>query len=298
MEVVAGGLIGPRVETTESLLAMIRGRLGALTRSGVTRLIIDVGANTDPIFPPNNATATLALEPVVWEQIRKHPRVVVVPAAVSATGGTASMAVLASRGGQAKAESSVLTFGANASALRAAGLRTLQVPLLPTTALLDAVPEAMDLWLFKTDAQGHDLALTAGAAPRALRRAHYVKNEVELEPGGMASASGMQNASNDACDFASLMREHGFENLFLWSGRHSRPSLLARGADCRANQIPPTAPTIAQFCARRGSKHAPKPPRPWGDVHWARNDTALPPPPGFCLRAKAGTCVIGCTLSV
>ena len=114
----------------------------------------------------------------------------------------------------------------------------------------------------------------------------------------MASASGMQNASNDACDFASLMREHGFENLFLWSGRHSRPSLLARGADCRANQIPPTAPTIAQFCARRGSKHAPKPPRPWGDVHWARNDTALPPPPGFCLRAKAGTCVIGCTLSV
>ena len=54
--------------------------------SSVQRVIIDLGANTDPILPPagDAAMMTLAFEPIVHNQIRASSQLMVVPAAVAA----------------------------------------------------------------------------------------------------------------------------------------------------------------------------------------------------------------------
>ena len=57
------------------------------------QVIIDVGANTDPILPAlsDSATLTLAFEPVVHNEIRPSKQLMVVPAAVASADGLRTM---------------------------------------------------------------------------------------------------------------------------------------------------------------------------------------------------------------
>ena len=62
---------------------------------GVHRVVVDIGANIDPILPSEaqrGSMLTLAFEPITFDRIRPRPGLLhVVPSAVAATDGVATM---------------------------------------------------------------------------------------------------------------------------------------------------------------------------------------------------------------
>ena len=171
---------------------------------------MNIGSNKNPVLPPANdsSVVTIAFEPVVFSRIVPHERLFVVPAAVGASSGIATMRLFAKNEGQ----SSSLLAPAQASQDYGISLaRTSErkfVPLVTMSDALSSLPNGVELWFLKTDMQGFDAtALKAGG--HLLRRAHYVKSEVN-----MLGAASYEGASNSYCnDVLPLMLAHGFEPI-------------------------------------------------------------------------------------
>ena len=69
--------------------------------TGIKSVIMNIGSNLDPIVPRTEdgpCVMSIAFEPIVHSQIPTHPRLFVVPAAIGATQGLATMTVLNANG--------------------------------------------------------------------------------------------------------------------------------------------------------------------------------------------------------
>jgi len=111
--------------------------LATLPAKGISRIIIDIGANLDPIQSPGNNTLVLAIEPVVHAGVRRRPRLLVMPAAVSDSDGVANMSVYLSRGGASRQEASFLSPALHINGVSKTGSQ-LPVPLLSASRMLTA----------------------------------------------------------------------------------------------------------------------------------------------------------------
>ena len=246
--------------------------LATLPAKGISRIIIDIGANLDPIQSPGNDTLVLAIEPVVHAGVRRRPRLLVMPAAVSDSDGVAKMSVYLSRGGASRQEASFLSPALHINGVSKTGSQ-LPVPLLSASRMFASIPKEMSVVLLKTDAQNHDFSIVR-ATGDALRRVRRIKNEVDLKAG---VAGGYVNQSNDICnDFMPYMSRRGFVLTCLITGRHSQQIVLARNPE-----------HLEAFCSRRqrntgtrwantanvaGTNRSAGLPRWWGDAYWTRHD--------------------------
>ena len=203
-------------------------------------VLLNIGSNRDPILPPANDTSVVAVafEPMVPELIEPHERLFVVPAAVSAepgiasmarTGGNSTAASLAPMAdkklqrwltknifGKSVGEGSTEVTGPKRTppATKTSGMRI--VPIVAMSALLGSLRDDLDLWYLKTDMQGFDYTGALHAAGSGIGRFHYVASEVHLL--GVEAYAGV---SNDYCARTlPWMLSHGFEPyalLTFWS---------------------------------------------------------------------------------
>ena len=174
-----------------------------------TRIVIDVGANKDPMIGRNNQTATIAFEPVVHAQLLKaletprpgnpsgrlhllERRLHVVPAAISPSDAFATMVLNDhDAGGQTSSLSAVASKGMHVSART-----TLRVPLLSLASVIELIPPRLMFWLLKTDMQGHDAPALKSLSPALLLRPCYIQAEVALH--GVPSYA--DGPGNDFCN--------------------------------------------------------------------------------------------------
>ena len=196
-------------------------------------VLLNIGSNKDPILPPANDTSVVAIafEPMVPDLIEPHERLYVVPAAVSAEPGLASMArtgfdsnaaslaPMADKKlerwlrGKMNGEDSKEATGQKKPATK----RTIRiVPIVAMSAVLGSLRDDLDLWYLKTDMQGFDYTGALHAAGSGIARFHYVASEVHLL--GVEAYAGV---SNDYCArMLPWMLSHGFEPIALltwWS---------------------------------------------------------------------------------
>ena len=224
----------------------------------ITSLIIDIGANTDPLLPrleDTGRTLTLAFEPITYNAIKLAPgRLQVIHAAVSDRAGIATMTLY---NAQDRMQSSSLS--SSTTGLGSHGHQV--VPTIPLAAVLDAVPPKVRIELLKTDTQGHDFASLAATPAASLRRAAFVKTEVWL---GRQNYAGVRN---DLCrDFLPLMRGHGYQLQAVVRLDGSR--VTRRGRE-------------EAFCADLGQRHGSGRPGSWtdeADAYWQLESTSEPIP--------------------
>ena len=221
------------------------------------QVIIDVGANTDPILPAlsDSATLTLAFEPVVHNEIRPSKQLMVVPAAVASADGLRTMGLY--HHGMVSSSLSKVTM----SDMPLVGTRAIAVLALGT--VLRAVPPNVTIALLKTDIQGHDFEAISSVPRSLLRRAPYLKTEVFLH--GHSSYNGVQN---DFCnDFVPHLTRAGYQLAAL-------VGLETRRATMRGN------PQAEAFCSqnRARQQNLPGALAFEADAYWVLEGTAQPPP--------------------
>ena len=173
--------------------------------AAIRRVILDVGANTDPLLPPADdaGALTLAFEPITFGAIAPAPgRLHVLPVAVAGFSGLATMRLYNQRD---RMQSSSLS--ASRTGLSKHGERV--VPVLALASLLQAVPPNVTIELLKTDIQGHDFATLSSVDASTLRRAPFIRAEVWL--GARQNYVGVRN---DLCrDFLPHLSALGYELL-------------------------------------------------------------------------------------
>ena len=181
---------------------------------GVRRVVLELGSNDTPLIPTDDDALTLAFEPMldVAARIARHPRVRVVPAAVSADGrgGLATMRQY----NEGSVSSSLTAPAARASwnddASRGDGSAHV-VPLLPLAQVLGSLPHGVELSLIKTDMQGADFGALRSVGRAALRRAQWLWTEMWVD-----NVRTYAGADNDFCrDYLPLMRAWGFKLVQL-----------------------------------------------------------------------------------
>ena len=232
----------------------------------VTRAIINIGSNLKPLLPPDDErVASIAFEPIVHAQIPPHPRLYVVPAAVSDVAGLSMMGVFNKDG-----ESSSLSQPAQSARWNRGKHRQPEriVPLVSMSTVLSSVPERIQIWLLMTDMQGQDFRALRSASP-TLRRVHYLITETWLH-----NVSSYRGVANSYCDdLLPLMLVLRFEPVAIVPtfGKSMRKG---EGARWRAGQGVAGA---RQYCqahsGRRQTNGADE-----ADAHWRRDDTDLPRP--------------------
>ena len=198
--------------------------------STVTSVIIDIGANTDPILPRrgDRTTMTLAFEPIVHDQIEPSRQLMVVPAAVAATDELRTMR-LYHRGMVSSSLSRISTD------MPRVGTRA--VPVLALRTVLHAIPYNVSIALMKTDIQGHDFEALSSVESSLLWRAPYLKTEVFLH--GHSEYLGVRN---DFCDdFVPHLTQRGYRLVAL-------VGLETKRATIRGND------QAAKFCAQYGDR--------------------------------------------
>lgn len=202
---------------------------------GTTSIILNFGANVDPILPPISAgpcAVTIAFEPLVHSQIEYHPQLFVIPAAVSST--RAGMATMYDYG----------KFSVSSSLSQAArpapwnngkrggqgGGRAVIVPILKLSEVLEVIPRHFPISHILTDVQGHDFELIrSGIAMIRARNVTTLKTEVFVD-----QKSSFDNAENDLClHWLPLMIEHGYVLEKLYPTREKYGSHEEAVATCR-----------------------------------------------------------------
>lgn len=235
---------------------------GVLHLPGNTsRVIMNIGSNIDPVLPPHDDPLTIAIafEPVVGCLIKKHPRLYVVPAAVSAKGAWATMGVYNSHGLSSSLSAPSTKKARYMKLLRRAQPEVLFVPVLSMVQVLEGIPPEVEIWFIKTDMQGHDFEALAGGG-ELLKRVHYLRVEAWAE-----NVYSYEGAHNDFCnDHFPYFTALGFEFVELtgyW--KHHR----FKGHDA-----------AAAFCALHKDDKAHHGIRDV-DAFWRRKGTTMPPPP-------------------
>ena len=244
----------------------------------IERLIITIGSNDEPLLSPDNQTGAIAFEPIVAGLIKPSPRLWVVPAAVAASDGIASMRVLSSQGSPEHKHASSLSRPTASTSLKIG--KTHEVQLVPTIAMrnfLSLIPAHMQLWHMKTDMQGYD-ALALSNAGSALRRLHYINSETWL-----SKTIAYEDAHNDFCeDLWPIMRRQGFRLVALYD-RHRFSDQLTPTALKHAKLHGPSAESeAAKVCKFWATKVVPQGHTAWeGEAYFMRNDTTMPLPPVY-----------------
>ena len=190
-----------------------------------TTLALTIGSHVQPLPPAPDGVA-IAFEPVVHSLIQPRPRLFVVPAAVAAEDGIATMEKFAGRHGS---QSSSLS-EPSSQAYWNHGVGIIAVPVVSFGGLLASLPpaESLTLHALKTDMQGYDFVTLASVGER-LRRAHWVLSETYLR-GDSAYKLAVGN------DFCSQLLPHmtriGFrlQELRATVGTPGRPVLASSTA--------------------------------------------------------------------
>jgi hypothetical protein len=202
---------------------------------GTTSIILNIGANVDPILPPISAgpcAISIVFEPLVYSQIEYHPQIFVIPAAVSST--RAGMATMYDYG--TLSVSSSLSQAARAAPWNngkrggQGGGRAVIVPILKLSEVLEVIPRHLPISHILTDVQGHDFDLIrSGIALIRARNVTTLKTEVFVD-----QKSSFDNAENDLClHWLPLMTEHGYVLEKLHPPREKYGSHEEAVATCR-----------------------------------------------------------------
>lgn len=151
----------------------------------IRRVWLNIGSHIDPPVSPNEDTMTIAVEPVlsIAANITKHPRLLVLPCAISDRVGIAPFYAyndgLSSSLNLAN-EAAPDLMGWKSKALPSDIPSVALVPVVTLRHLLDAIPRHIEIEVIKTDMQGHDLAAIKSAG-LAARRAKFIHHEASCD---------------------------------------------------------------------------------------------------------------------
>jgi hypothetical protein len=180
---------------------------------GVRNVILNIGANKQPLLPRREdgpCTMAIAFEPMVPDIIKPHPRLQVIPAAITSSPGLGTMVYMNNVG----ASSSLSPPGSkshwNNDPERDGALKF--VPILSLRNVLDSIPSDVKIDFLKTDMQGHDFAaISASGDALAQRQVPRVWTEVWYD-----DVSSYQGVHNDLCrDWIPFMESIGYELVGL-----------------------------------------------------------------------------------
>lgn len=137
---------------------------------GTKGIIINIGSNIDPIIPgeEDGSTHALAFEPVVSALIPPHPRLSVIPAAVSDASGLSTMHTYNIGG-----VSSSLANPASSESWNNDPTRDGKAIIVPTISLhhvLESIDQEIDIRMIKTDMQGYDFKAISSVGNFLARR--------------------------------------------------------------------------------------------------------------------------------
>ena len=189
------------------------------------QLIINVGTSIDPIMPPKSygpCSHSIAIEPIVGHDIQPHKQLSVIHAAVSDRPGVTSMNIY-NTGGQSSslAKPSQSNYW-NSNTGRGDG-RTIFVPVITLSSLLNAIPNTTEISLLKTDMQGFDYVAIKEAGSILTKRVKYIMTEVWMND------HYTYHATNDLCrDFMPLMSSLGYELMKLSSSADTPDQIKAQ----------------------------------------------------------------------
>lgn len=180
---------------------------------GIQGTIINIGSNVDPILPRKQdgpCVMAIAFEPIVPNLIKEHPRLQVIPAAISASPGLSTMTYMNEKGASSSLSEPASSQYWNNNSNRDGAQKF--VPTLSFLNVLDSIPVNIKILFLMTDMQGHDFsALKASGDAMARRRIPRVVTEVWFD-----DISTYQGTYNDLCrDWLPFMTTIGYELVFL-----------------------------------------------------------------------------------
>jgi len=174
----------------------------------VKKLIINIGSWKDPPISGDVDTYTISIEPELKtaQQIRDHPKLFVITAAVSNVEGLSFMHAYGAAG-----ETSSLSHVNDTEpwdyvwAVTPKGYPPFQfVPVLSLKTILESIPEHITITQLKTDMQGHDFTAIQHAG-KSLRRVASIYSEVNCN--GFQT---YETIKNDFTLFKAFMPTVGF----------------------------------------------------------------------------------------
>ena len=171
------------------------------------KVVLNIGTNVDPILPQKRdgpCALTIAFEPIVPEQIPKHPQIMVVPAAVSDRSSLSTMYVY-----NKNAVSSSLSQANQKSWWNENPGEPRIVPVVTLQEVLRSIPNDVEITMLDTDMQGYDFQTVASAiAEIRARPIRYLKTETHLNN----VEYGYQGTDNDLCrQWLPMMSQAGYQ---------------------------------------------------------------------------------------
>ena len=222
------------------------------------QLIMNVGTSIDPIMPPKSygpCSHSIAIEPIVGHDIQPHKQLSVIHAAVSDKPGLTSMNIY-NTGGQSSslAKPSKQNYW-NSNTGRGDG-RTIFVPVITLSSLINAIPNTTEISLLKTDMQGFDYVAIKEAGSILTKRVKHIMTEVWMND------HYTYFATNDLCrDFMPLMTSLGYELMKLSSSADTPDQIKVRcDVQLKNTPIRPKVEEAAGLDER--------------DAYWVRKDSA------------------------
>jgi FkbM family methyltransferase len=175
------------------------------------RVVINVGSNRDPPISQDTDTCTIAVEPILKTAslIKPHPRLWIIPVAVSDTIGFAKMNVYNKDGASSSlAPANDKLEWSKSWAHAPKDYQQINfVPVIPLSLLLESIPSHIEIVFLKTDMQSYDLRAVK-SAEAALKQCHSIYSEVYCH-GFQTYAA----ADNDMANFELLIPQQGFTTI-------------------------------------------------------------------------------------
>lgn len=179
--------------------------------SDVAAVLLNIGSSLQPVLPAEEpGVIALAFEPLldVAARIPRHPRLRVVPAAVSSFNGIRTMTMYNNDGISSSLGRAASTSFWNVNKSRGDGDQVV-VPVLSLRTILDSLAHIQIPYL-KTDMQGADFAAVQ-AAVDSIRKIPYMLTEVWLQ-----NEQSYHGFDNDLCrHWLPLMDRAGYRLVYL-----------------------------------------------------------------------------------
>lgn len=214
----------------------------------ITRVVINIGSNLQPVLPPtqDQHTVAIAYEPIVGHRIPPRPNLFVVHAAV---GNQASLAMMRSLNRDGLS-SSLATPSMSMSWNKGPNRGSIYiVPVVPMRLVLESLPPQVSVWYLKTDMQGYDFDAIVGAGELLRKRVHYIKTEVWFH-----NVQTYEGVNNDFClDHLPYMTRQGFEIAMVKGSAGTLVSAVAVDAFCAESKNKPRTAGLKE-----------------GDAYWRR----------------------------
>jgi FkbM family methyltransferase len=208
----------------------------------ISSIFINLGSNLDPILPPHNYSSnslTLAFEPIVACDMKAHPLLLVVPAAVSPYSGLTSMYLYNKNG-----RSSSLSRPSKRSFWNTGRQQDGTLVVVPTVTLrqiLQAIPKRIRrIPYLKTDLQGYDWSVISSAGDDLRNRpVDYLYTEVYFD-----LVSTYKDVQNDFCrDWLPSMKDLGYDLVYVEKPDKTTLTLQSAVKMC-SSSVPQAASTV------------------------------------------------------